>query len=228
MAEAEPQDPTISDERIRVMVVDDHEIWRDGLRAHLQEDIGAVVVAETSDGGPAIDLAREAMPDVVVMDIKLPVVDGVVATRRIVEQIPHAKVLIVSVSGERADVLEAIKAGAVGYVLKSEPASLIADAVRRVHHGEPFISASLAGMVLAEFRKLAGPDPTDSLLTERENEILRLVAQGYKYREIAQQLFIATKTVQNHVQNILTKLQMHNRYELLRYAIQQGLDRRPD
>jgi DNA-binding NarL/FixJ family response regulator len=136
--------------------------------------------------------------------------------------------LVVSVSGERKDVLDAIKAGASGYVLKSEPAQSIADAVHATARGEPVITAALAGLVLNEFRVLAGKEPTEPLLTTTETEILRLVAQGYKYREIAEQRFIALKTVQNHVQNILGKLQMHTKYELIAYAIRHGLDRTPD
>lgn len=225
--EAEPQSPS-GDVRLRVMIVDDHEIWREGLKHRLESDGRAVVVAEAADGGPAIEMAAETVPDVVVMDMILPTVDGAAATRRILEAVTYAKVLVVSVSGEREDVLEAIKAGAGGYVLKSEPADVIADAVYRIARGEPVITAALAGMVLNEFRTLAGKDPTEQLLSKTEREILRLVAQGYRYREIAEQRFIALKTVQNHVQNILGKLQMHNKYELIAYAIKHGLDHLSD
>jgi DNA-binding NarL/FixJ family response regulator len=216
-------------ERIRVMVVDDHPVWRDGVRADLERSGRAEVVAEASDGGEAIDLARSEMPEVVVMDLRLPTVSGVDATRRIVEEIPHVKVLILSASGEEADVLEAVKAGARGYLLKSASGEEVADAVLRVNLGEPVFSPSLAGLVLDEFRRLsAGRDPEEPRLTERENEVLKLVAKGYTYREIAEKLFISQKTVQNHVQNILTKLQLHKRYELMRYAIRRGLDRAPE
>jgi len=173
-------------------------------------------------------MAAETMPDVVVMDMIMPTVGGAAATRRIIEQLTYAKVLVVSVSGEREDVLDAIKAGASGYVLKSEPAQSIADAVHATSRGEPVITAALAGLVLNEFRALAGRDPTEPLLTTTESEILRLVAKGYKYREIAEQRFIAVKTVQNHVQNILGKLHMHTKYELIAYAIRHGLDRAAD
>jgi DNA-binding NarL/FixJ family response regulator len=211
------------------MVVDDHPVWRDGVRADLERSGRAEVVAEASDGGEAIDLARSEMPEVVVMDLRLPTVSGVDATRRIVEEIPHVKVLILSASGEEADVLEAVKAGARGYLLKSASGEEVADAVLRVNLGEPVFSPSLAGLVLDEFRRLsAGRDPEEPRLTERENEVLKLVAKGYTYREIAEKLFISQKTVQNHVQNILTKLQLHKRYELMRYAIRRGLDRAPE
>jgi DNA-binding NarL/FixJ family response regulator len=217
--------PAASGEPIRVLVVDDHPVWRDGVRADLERSGVATVVAEASDGGEAIELARTEMPDVVIMDLQLPTVPGAEATRRIVEEAPHVRVLVLSASGEEADVLQAVKAGARGYLLKSATSEEVADAVRRVSAGEPVFTASLAGLVLDEFRRLASKDPDEPDLTARENEVLRLVAKGYTYREIGEKLFISTKTVQNHVQNILTKLQLRRRYELMRYAIQRGLDR---
>jgi len=210
------------------MIVDDHPVWRDGIRADLERLGVARVVAEAGDGGEAIEAAREAMPEVVVMDLSLPTVRGVDATRRIVEESPHVRVLVLSASGEEADVMEAIKAGASGYLLKSAPGSEVAQAVRKVAAGEPVFTPPLAALVLDEFRRLADRDPSEPSLTRRENEVLRLVAKGYTYREIAEKLFISVKTAQNHVQNILTKLQMRRRYELMRYAIQKGLDRGPE
>jgi DNA-binding NarL/FixJ family response regulator len=215
---------------IRVVVVDDHPVWRDGVRGDLERSGVAVVVAEASDGGEAIDVTLAEMPDVVLMDLQMPVVPGVEATARLVEEAPHVRVLVLSASGEEADVLEAVKAGASGYLLKSATSEEIADAVRRVHRGEPVFTAPLAGLVLDEFRRLSsGARPAgEPGLTERENEVLRLVAKGYSYREIGERLFISEKTAQNHVRNILTKLQLHKRYELMRYAIRKGLDRAPD
>lgn len=209
-------------------MVDDHPVWRDGLRTDLEKDGDAVVVAEAADGGEAIVKAREEMPEVVLMDLQLPTVNGVEATRQIIQDSPHAKVLILSASGEEADVMEAVKAGACGYLLKSTKTSDVIDAVRRVSGGESVFSPSLAGMVLQEFRRMAAKDPAEPSLTARENEVLVLVAKGYTYREIAEKLFLSIKTVQNHVQNILAKLQLHKRYELMRYAIQRGLDKAPD
>jgi DNA-binding NarL/FixJ family response regulator len=207
-----------------VMVVDDHPVWRDGVRSDLEASGKAVVVAEAADGGEAIERAREAMPELVLMDLNLPTVRGVEAIRRIVEESPHVKVLVLSASAEEADVLEAVKVGASGYLLKSATSAELADAVARVRAGEPVFSPSLAALVLGEFRRMSAA-AAEPGLTARETEVLKLVAKGYAYREIADKLFISTKTVQNHVQNILTKLQLAGRYELMRYAIQRGLDR---
>jgi DNA-binding NarL/FixJ family response regulator len=214
----------VSDEPVRVMVVDDHPVWRDGVRSDLEASGRAVVVAEASDGGEAVERAIEVMPELVLMDLNLPTVRGVEAIRRIVEQSPHVKVLVLSASAEEADVLEAVKVGASGYLLKSATAAELADAVTRVRAGEPVFSPSLAALVLGEFRRMSAA-ATEPGLTARETEVLKLVAKGYTYREIADKLFISVKTVQNHVQNILTKLQLSKRYELMRYAIQRGLDR---
>jgi DNA-binding NarL/FixJ family response regulator len=214
----------VGDEPVRVMVVDDHPVWRDGVRNDLEASGRAVVVAEAADGGEAIERAIEVMPELVLMDLNLPTVRGVEAIRRIVEQSPHVKVLVLSASGEEADVLEAVKVGASGYLLKSATATELADAVTRVRAGEPVFSPSLAALVLGEFRRMSAA-ATEPGLTARETEVLKLVAKGYTYREIGDKLFISVKTVQNHVQNILTKLQLSKRYELMRYAIQRGLDR---
>jgi DNA-binding NarL/FixJ family response regulator len=216
---------------IRVMVVDDHPVWRDGIRRDLETAGVAEIVAEAADGGEAIDRAGETMPEVILMDLNLPHVSGADAIRMITTEAPHVRVLVLSASGEEADVLEAVKHGAIGYLLKDSTADEIADAVRRAAHGEVVFTPSLAGLVLSEFRRVsAGGAPTSAEpgLTPTENEILTLVAKGYTYREIAEKRFIAVKTVQNHVQNILTKLHMHTRYELMRYAIRKGLDRAPD
>lgn len=218
----------MADELVRVLVVDDHPLWRSGVRSDLERSGQAEVVGEAEDGGDAIEKAREVMPDVVLMDLQLPTVSGVDATRAIVDDSPHVRVLVLSASAEEADVLEAVKAGASGYLLKSSSSEELLDAVLRVRKGEPVFTASLAGLVLSEFRRIATNDPTEPELTPRENDVLKLVAKGYTYREIGEKLFISTKTVQNHVQNILTKLQLKKRYELMRYAIQKGLDRAPE
>jgi DNA-binding NarL/FixJ family response regulator len=228
MSEDELTEDATSRDPLRVLIVDDHPVWRDGIRGDLERSGVATVVGEAGDGGEAIDLAHETMPDVVLMDLRLPTVPGVEAIRRIVEDLPHVRVLVLSATGEEADVLEAVKVGATGYLLKSATATEIADAVETVSKGEPVFTSGLAGLVLSEFRRVASTDEGEPGLTPRENEILRLVAKGYTYREIAERLFISQKTVQNHVRNILTKLQLRKRYELMRYAIQRGLDRSPE
>jgi DNA-binding NarL/FixJ family response regulator len=207
---------------IRVVLVDDHPTLRDGVRADLESSGVAAVVGEADDGGAGIEVVQETTPDVVVMDLDLPTVRGVDAIKEIVRTTPDAKILVLSVSGAESDVLEAVKMGASGYLLKTSTAEQIVDGVRRVHGGDAVFTPALAGLVLSEFRRAAQPE--ESGLTARENEILRLVAKGYTYGEIAQQLFISHKTVQNHVRNILNKLQLRKRYELMRYAIKRGLD----
>ena len=219
-------------EKITVVLVDDHPVWRDGVRADLGSALDIEVVGEASDGGEGIDVALDKVPDVVLMDLQMPTVSGVDATRRIRDEAPNVRVLVLSASAEEAHVLEAVKAGASGYLLKSATSDELMDAVRRVHAGEPVFTPSLASLVLDEFRRVASGEaarPDDEpQLTPRENEVLKLVAKGYAYKEIGEKLFISTKTVQNHVQNILTKLQLRKRYELMRYAIQKGLDRAPE
>ena len=218
-------------DKITVVLVDDHPVWRDGVRTDLETSGTAEVIGEASDGGEGIEVALDKVPDVVLMDLQMPTVSGVEATKRIRDEAPNIKVLVLSASAEEEHVLEAVKAGASGYLLKSSSSQELIDAVRRVHSGEPVFTASLAGLVLDEFRRVASggsPRTEEPQLTPRENEVLKLVAKGYTYKEIGDKLFISTKTVQNHVQNILTKLQLRKRYELMRYAIQKGLDRTPE
>ncbi|MGH2749452.1 MAG: response regulator [Actinomycetota bacterium] len=218
----------MSEEIIKVFVVDDHPVWRDGIKADLEGSGLAEVVGEASDGGEAVERTLELMPDVVLMDLQLPSLSGAEATRLIVEEAPHVKVLVLSASAEEADVLEAVKSGASGYLLKSSTSQEVRDAIVRVTAGDAVFTPSLAGLVLGEFRRIARDDLGEPGLSGRENEVLKLVAKGYSYKEIGERLFISTKTVQNHVQNILTKLQLKRRYELMRYAIQKGLDRLPE
>ncbi|MGH2775706.1 MAG: response regulator [Actinomycetota bacterium] len=218
----------MTDQPIKVLVVDDHPLWRDGIKSDLERSGMAEVVAEASDGGEAVELTLELMPDVVLMDLQLPNLSGAEATRLIVDEAPHVKVLVLSASAEEADVLEAVKSGASGYLLKSSTSQEVREAIERVVTGDAVFTPSLAGLVLGEFRRIARDDPGEPGLSVRENEVLKLVAKGYSYKEIGEKLFISTKTVQNHVQNILTKLQLKRRYELMRYAIQKGLDRLPE
>jgi DNA-binding NarL/FixJ family response regulator len=193
---------------------------------------GFDVVATAGDGGEAVRRAPAARPDVVVLDLQLPVLSGVEVTRQLVGSLdPPPRVLVLSASGEQADVLEAVKAGATGYLVKSASREELLDAVRRTAEGVAVFTPGLAGLVLGEYRRLssaAGParssGPQVPRLTDRETEVLRLVAKGLSYKDIAERLVLSHRTVQNHVQNTLNKLQLHNRVELVRYAIQQGLD----
>ena len=218
----------MSDEAIRVMVVDDHPMWRDAVERDL-EDAGFDVVAVAANGNEALARFPAARPQVVVLDLQIPGPNGVAVTAEVVRQDPSARVLILSASGEQADVLGAVKAGATGYLVKSASRSELIAAVRRVAQGDTVFTPGLAGLVLGEFRRmLEAPADTrrsgDGDLTDRETEILKMVAKGMSYKQIAERLVISHRTVQNHVQNTLRKLQMHNRVELTRYAIAQGLD----
>jgi DNA-binding NarL/FixJ family response regulator len=212
--------------RVRVMVVDDHPLWRDAVERDLAE-AGHDVVAVAANGREALARFPAARPDVVVLDLQIPPPDGVEVTTEIVRQDPTVRVLVLSASGEHADVLAAVKAGATGYLVKSASRAELLDAVRRVAAGDTVFTPGLAGLVLGEFRRMADPaaqEPDRPQLTERETEVLKMVAKGMSYKQIAERLVLSHRTVQNHVQNTLRKLQMHNRVELTRYAIEHGLD----
>ncbi|GAA2117096.1 response regulator transcription factor [Nocardioides bigeumensis] len=211
---------------IRVMVVDDHPMWRDAVERDLQA-AGFDVVGVAADGDQAIARFPAARPQVVVLDLQIPGPNGVEVTQRVLAHDPSARVLILSASGEHADVLDAVKAGATGYLVKSASRDELVAAVRRVADGDTVFTPGLAGLVLGEFRRMSdAPEPVDETeqLTDRETEILKMVAKGMEYKLIAERLVISHRTVQNHVQNTLRKLQMHNRVELTRWAIQRGLD----
>ena len=218
---------------IKVMVVDDHPMWRDAVARDLAES-GFDVVATAGDGDQAVRRARATGPDVLVLDLNLPAKPGVQVCKEVVAADPKVRVLVLSASGEHADVLEAVKSGATGYLLKSASTGELLDAVRRTAAGDPVFTPGLAGLVLGEYRRLASePAPAAApgaggsrapRLTDRETEVLRLVAKGLSYKQIAERLVISHRTVQNHVQNTLGKLQLHNRVELVRYAIERGLD----
>ncbi len=215
-------------DKLRVMVVDDHPMWREGVARDLTE-AGFDVVATAADGTEAITRFPAAKPNVLVLDLQIPEPNGVEVTAQVVKQDPTVRVLILSASGEQQDVLEAVKAGATGYLVKSASRVELLDAVRRVAQGDTVFTPGLAGLVLGEYRRLSDAPAADvdngaPRLTERETEVLRLVAKGMSYKQIAERLFLSHRTVQNHVQNTLRKLQLHNRVQLVRYAIEQGLD----
>src|SRR5512133_2119061 len=211
---------------VRVMVVDDHPMWREAVERDLTE-AGFDVVAVAADGHQAIARFPAARPELVILDLQIPGPGGVEVTADVLGRDPSARVLILSASGEQRDVLEAVKAGATGYLVKSASRQELIEAVRRVAAGDTVFTPGLAGLVLGEFRRLneGGDEPEpEHDLTARETEILKMVAKGMSYKQIAERLFLSHRTVQNHVQNTLRKLQMHNRVELTRYAMEQGLD----
>jgi DNA-binding NarL/FixJ family response regulator len=214
---------------MRVMIVDDHPMWRDAVGRDLAE-AGCEVVATVGEGAQALRIVGSVRPDVVVLDLQLPDMPGVEVTRGLVASHPEIRVLILSASGEHGDVLDAVKAGATGYIVKSASRAELLDAVRRTQAGDAVFSPGLAGLVLGEFRRLAvSPDPDTPRLTDREAEILRMVGTGLSYKQIAERLFLSHRTVQNHVQNTLNKLQLHNRVDLVRYAIEHAsTPTRPD
>jgi two-component system NarL family response regulator len=213
---------------IRVMICDDHALFRRGLIMVLEAEDDIEVVAEAEDGEDALEKAVEFVPDVVLMDVRMPGVDGIEATRRIAEKVPTAKILMLTVSDEEEDLYEAIKAGATGYLLKEVSIEEVAPAARAVVAGQSLISPSMASKLLGEFSNLAkraeerSSVPTPRL-TERELEVLRLVAQGKSNREIAGDLYISENTVKNHVRNILEKLHLHTRMEAVMYAVREKL-----
>jgi DNA-binding NarL/FixJ family response regulator len=205
--------PEADETPLRVMIVDDHPMWRQAVGADLERSGVAVVVAEAGDGLDAVEVATTARADVILMDLILPSLNGVEATRRIVSAIPKAHILVLSASGEEADVLDAIKAGATGYLVKSATAPEVEQAVKRVARGEPVFTPSLAAVVLEEFRRMADHRSmrASSALPAEEADILRLVAKGYRYREIADRLSVPRATVRHAMQNVLGRL--HLRHE---------------
>lgn len=212
---------------LRLLIVDDHPMWRDAVARDLTAR-GYDVVATAGSVQQARDRARATRPDLVLMDMNLPDGDGdgVEATRAILENVPSARVLVLSASSERSDVLDAVRAGAQGYLLKSAGAQELVDAVEATVAGRAVFTPELAGLVLAELRgreQQPAPDPA-GVLTPRESEILRMVAKGLTSKQIATRLELSPRTVENHVAATLRKLQLGNRVELTRFALEHGLD----
>lgn len=209
----------------RVMLVDDHPMWIDALSGDLEAN-GFRIVATASTGDETLRRARATRPDVIVMDLQIPDPDGATCTEILLKEFPDMHVLVISASGERDDVLRAIKAGAKGYLVKSATPEELLEGVRRTADGDAVFTPGLAGLVLGEFRRMvsdaAKHNDSGPILTTRETEVLRRVAKGMAYREIADELYVSHRTIQNHVQNVLRKLQLHNRVELTLYAIEQG------
>jgi DNA-binding NarL/FixJ family response regulator len=219
-------------EPIRVLIADDHALFRRGLEMVLDEEDDIDLVGQASDGKEAITAAGESLPDIVLMDIRMPKISGIEACRAIKEVAPSAKIVMLTISDEEEDLFEAIRAGASGYLLKDIPLDEVAEAVRSVHGGQSLINPSMAGKLLSEFATLAKRDSEEEervqhvaapKLTDREMEVLKLVARGMNNRDIAKELFISENTVKNHVRNILEKLQIHSRMEAVMIAVRQKL-----
>jgi DNA-binding NarL/FixJ family response regulator len=218
--------PKAGGEPIRVAVVDDQELFRRGLTMLLGVEDDIDVVGEAGDGIAATELAATAVPDVILMDVRMPKRSGIEACVAIKEAAPTARIIMLTVSDEEADLYDAVKNGASGYLLKDSSIDEVAQAIRVVADGQSLISPSMAIKLLDEFKQMSRSDrqqvPTPRL-TDRELEVLKLVARGLNNREIAKQLFISENTVKNHVRNILEKLQLHSRMEAVMYAVREKL-----
>jgi len=204
---------------VSVVIADDHPIWRSGIRADLGDNFH--VVGEAGDAAEAIAEIRKHKPDLVLSDLHMPEGGGLKVAKECGDE---THVVIVTVSEAERDLLDAIAAGALGYLLKSSDPDELRAALWKAAKGEPVFSPSLAALVLTEFRRLKKDDGPTGGLSEREREVLQYVARGHTYKEIGEQLFISTKTVENHVRNILKKLHLSRKQELMRYALEHGIE----
>jgi DNA-binding NarL/FixJ family response regulator len=214
----------VSSGRITVFIVDDHAVFRSGVRAELGGDV--TVVGEAGSVADAIEGIRSSRPDVVLLDVHLPDGGGQVVLAQLADELPATRFLALSVSDAAEDVIGVIRAGARGYVTKTISAADLVDAVRRVADGDSVFSPRLAGFVLDAFRDAPvapSVDPELDQLTNREREVLRLLARGYSYREVGAELFISVKTVETHASNVLRKLQLSNRHQLTRWATERKI-----
>lgn len=204
---------------VRVVVADDHPIWRTGLRADLGENFH--VVGEAGDGAEAVTVIRRERPDLVLCDLHMGAGGGLHVARTCGEE---ARIVMLTVSEAERDLLDAVAAGAVGYLVKSTPPDELRRALWRAAQGEPVFSPQLASLVLGEFRRLSKASGPSEALSDREREVLQHVARGHTYKEIGEELHISPKTVENHVRNILDKLHLNRRQELVRFAVEHGID----
>jgi NarL family two-component system response regulator LiaR len=209
---------------IRVMIADDHAIVRKGIRALLSEAEGFEVVGEAGDGQQAVRMAEETRPDVILMDLLMPLMDGIEATRQITRRHPEARVLVLTSFAADNKVFPAIKAGAVGYLLKDSSPDELVRAIRQVQRGEPSLHPAIARKLLQEVAHPAALEPAPEALTAREMAVLRLVAQGLSNQEIADKIAVSEPTVRAHVSRILGKLHLASRTQAALYAVREGLD----
>lgn len=213
----------MNQERIRILIADDHAIVREGLRALIETEAGMELVGEASDGIEAIQMARRLAPDVILLDLLMPRKDGLAAIEEIKEYQPDACILVLTSFAEDEKVFPAIKAGACGYLLKDTTPQALLQAIRDVHRGESSLHPTIARKLLQELNQPSNLPPAADPLTEREVDVLRLVAQGLPNEEIGERLFIAERTVRTHVSNILGKLHLANRTQAALYALREGL-----
>ena len=213
-------------QKIRILVVDDHTIVRDGICALLALAPDIEVVGEAANGMEALNKVRELAPDVVLMDIAMPIMDGLEATRRIHKEFPEAKVLILTQYDEDEYVFSIIEAGAQGFISKTAASSELASGIRAVYHGHSYLSPLAAKVFVEDYQRRAstrGKEDTYEQLTDREREVLKLVAEGYTTKEIAGTLVVSPKTVEGHKMNLMAKLNIHNKTDLIKYAIRKGI-----
>jgi len=209
-------------EEISILIVDDHSIVREGQRALIDTEPGMTLVGEATNGAEAIELARSLNPDVIFMDLFMPGIGGIEAIEAIRAENPEARILVLTSFAEDEKVFTAVKAGALGYLLKDATPDELITAVRQVSRGEPAMNSTIANKLMRELQRESSLPPTEDPLTERELEILKLVAQGLSNQEIAEKLVISERTVRTHVSNILSKLHLANRTQAALYALREG------
>ncbi len=221
MSTRSPKDKA-TEEPIRVVVADDDEVFRRGLSALPEVFPKIVIVGEAVDGAHAVELAAELAPDIILMDVRMPKLSGIEAASRIRDEVPTTRILMITVSDEEEDLFQALKAGAVGYVLKGADLGEVKSAIEAVYQGESFISPQMATKLIAEFNALSSrQEARRPKLTRREHEVLECLAKGMSNKRIAEALYISENTVKNHVRNILEKLQLNSRIEAATYALTQ-------
>jgi NarL family two-component system response regulator LiaR len=210
-------------EEIRILVADDHAVVREGLRALIETEPGMKLIGEASDGVEAVRQARVLEPDVILLDLVMPRKDGIEAIHEIKQEKPVARILVLTSFAEDDKVFPAIKAGAQGYLLKDASPRELLRAIRDIHRGEPSMHPTVARKLMLELQRSSELPPTEEPLTEREAEVLGLVARGLTNQEIADRLFVSERTVRAHVSNILSKLHLANRTQAALYALREGL-----
>ena len=212
-------------EKIRILLTDDHTLVRSGIRSLLEHEPGLSVIGEAEDGRAAVRLACKLKPDVVIMDIAMPLLNGLEATRQIKTQCPDVKVLVLSMHDNEEYIRQALEAGAMGYILKDAAAQELISAIQSVYRGEAVLSPAVTRLVIEDYLRWGGARPQDEIdgLSPREREVLQLIAEGYTNKQIAEILSISIKTVQAHRNNLMQKLDLHDRGELIKYAIQKKI-----